>query len=141
MTVKEIMTKEVITVSPGASLKEIGEILKEKRISGVPVVEEGKILGVITLTDLLRILNHIYEWKNLESKMKELNLSEMFEEEKLKSKASDLMSRDVFTLNEDDSLDEVMRLMFAKKIHTLPVVKDGALIGIVGKRDLIYACF
>lgn len=142
MFVKEIMTKEVITVSPDASLKEIGEILKEKRISGIPVVDEnGNVVGIVTLTDLLRILDQIYKWKEMEKRVAGLKLSEMREEEKSKAKVRDIMTKDVFTISEDGTIDDVMRMMFGKGIHTIPVIKDGKLVGIMGKRDLIDACF
>jgi len=68
MLVKEIMTREVITVSPDDSLKNVGEILKEKRISGLPVVKDEKIVGIITLTDMLKVLERIYKWKELEKR-------------------------------------------------------------------------
>jgi len=142
MFVKEIMTKEVITVSPDASLKEIGEILKEKRISGIPVVDEnGNVVGIVTLTDLLRILDQIYKWKEMEKRVAGLKLSEMREEEKSKAKVRDIMTKDVFTISEDGTIDDVMRMMFGKGIHTIPVIKDGKLVGIMGKRDLVDACF
>ncbi|OQX81780.1 MAG: hypothetical protein B6D56_01515 [Candidatus Omnitrophica bacterium 4484_70.1] len=141
MLVKEIMTREVITVSPDDSLKNVGEILKEKRISGLPVVKDEKIVGIITLTDMLKVLERIYKWKELEKREPGLALSEMFEKEKADAKVKDFMSKEVLTLNEDDTIEEVMRLMFARGIHTLPVVKEDKLVGIVGKRDLVYACF
>ena len=142
MFVKEIMTKEVITISPDASLKEIGEILKEKRISGIPVVDgNGNVVGIVTLTDLLRILDQIYKWKEMEKRVAGLKLSEMREEEKSKAKVRDIMTKDVFTISEDGTIDDVMRMMFGKGIHTIPVIKDGKLVGIMGKRDLIDACF
>ena len=142
MQVKEIMTKDVITVSPDASLKEAGEIFKEKRISGAPVVDgAGNILGIITLTDLLRILDQIYKWREIERKVSGLKLSEMFEKEKLEAKVVNIMTKDVFTISEDKTIDDVMRIMFGKGVHTIPVTKDGKLVGIIGKRDLVSACF
>ena len=57
MKVKEIMAKNVITISPKASLKELAILIKEHRINGVPVVdEEGALVGVVTMTDILKIL-------------------------------------------------------------------------------------
>ena len=142
MIVKEMMTKNVITVSPEASLKEVGSLIKEKKISGLPVVTEGgTIVGIVTLTDLLNLLSRIYQWKQLEEGDEAVNLSDMFEKEKTTSKVADIMTKNVIALREDDSLDDVMKLMFDNKIHTIPVTKEGVLIGIVGKRDLIHACF
>ena len=142
MFVKEIMTKNVITVSPDASLKDVGEILKEKRISGVPVVDkDGDIVGIITLTDMLRILDQIYKWREMERKVSGLKLSEMFEKEKSEAKARDIMTKNVVTLDENKTIEDVMGMMFDRKIHTIPITKEGKLLGVVGKRDLLSACF
>lgn len=142
MLVKEIMTKDVITVSPDASLKEVGLIFKEKRISGVPVVDrDGNIVGIVTLTDLLKILSQIYRCKELEERVTGLKLSEMREKEKAKAKVRDIMTKDIVTMSEDRTIDAVMKLMFDKGIHSIPITKEGKLIGVVGKRDLICACF
>jgi CBS domain-containing protein len=142
MLVKEIMTKNVITVSPDASLKEVGIIFKEKRISGVPVVDKNNtIVGIVTLTDMLRILDQIYIWKELEKLVPGCKLSEMEQEEKAKAKARDIMTKEVYTINEQGTIDDLMKMMFTKKIHSIPVTREGKLVGIVGKRDVIYACF
>jgi len=142
MPVKDIMTKNVITVSEKASLKDVGRLLKENNISGLPVVnEEGVVSGVITMTDMLRVLGHIYEWKEIEKSNNEISLSEEFEKQKKESKVEDVMTREVVSLAPEDTLDDIMRLMFAKKIHTIPVMEEGVLIGIIGKRDMITAGF
>ena len=142
MFIKDIMTKSVITISPDTSLKEVGEIFKEKRISGIPVMDNtGNLLGIVTLTDMLRILDQIYVWKELEKIVTGFKLSDMCNEEKSKAKVRDIMTKDVFTISEDGTIDDVMRMMFGKGIHTIPVIKDGKLVGIMGKRDLIDACF
>lgn len=142
MLVKEIMSKRVITVSPESSLKEVGEILKEKRISGLPVVDSGgSIVGIITLTDMLNILNRLYKWKELDKAESGLKLSNLFEKEKRGAKVRDFMTKNVFVLSENDTIEEVMELMFNKSVHTLPVADKGKIVGVVGRRDLIRACF
>lgn len=142
MTVKELMTKDVITVSPDASLKDVAKIFTEERISGVPVITEGgQVVGIITLTDMLNILSCIYEWKELERGDTQPKLSEMSEQEKKKAKVKDVMTNNVFVLGENDSIDDVMRMMFENKVHSLPVTREGKIVGIVGKRDLVSACF
>jgi CBS domain-containing protein len=142
MFISEIMTKDVITISPDASLKEIGLIFKEERISGIPVIDSyGNIAGIVTLTDMLKILDRIYTWKELEKRLTRLDLGNMRQEEKLKAKVRDVMTKDVFTVNVHETVDFVVRIMLTKNIHTFPVTEEGKLIGVVGKRDLIYACF
>jgi CBS-domain-containing membrane protein len=65
-----------------------------------------------------------------------------YEEEKQNAKVKDLVSREVHVLNEDSSIEEVMRLVFQTKVHTIPVTdSEGHLAGIIGRRDLVEACF
>ncbi len=142
MFIKDMMTKNVVTVTPDTSLKEVGRLLKEKRINGVPVVDSTeRIVGIITVTDILRLLEEIYQWQVLEDKITGLHVSELVGKERLNRKAASVMKKNVFTLNENSTLNDLMRLMFTKKIHTIPVTKDDKLVGIIGKRDLVYACF
>lgn len=142
MLVKELMAKYVYTLGPDASLREVGKMLKEKKIDGIPIVDESQtLIGIVTLTDMLRILDRIYQMKVLEQQEKESSLSDMFEEDKEKAKVQDIMTKDVVTLKEDDTLDDVMDLMFEHKIHTIPVIRGEKLVGVIGKRDIIYACF
>jgi len=141
-TVKEIMTTDVLTISPDTTLKEVGTILKEKRISGLPVVDtDGSLLGIVTMTDLLRVLDQIYHWREIERRVPEIKLSTMFEKEKSDAKVKNIMTKEVLALDENEPVESVMRMMFNRKVHTLPVTRDGKLVGVVGKRDLICACF
>jgi CBS domain-containing protein len=140
--VKEIMTKDVITVSPDTTLRELGKILKEKRISGIPVVDGiGNIVGIVTVTDILRILQEIYRWQEMERSATRLHISDLVGKEELNKKVKDVMKKNVYTLDENKDINEVMRLMFNRQIHTIPITKDGKLAGIIGKRDLVYASF
>lgn len=142
MLIKEIMTKNVITVSPDTPLKEVGKILKEKRISGIPVVDDaGNILGIVTITDILTIIKQIYQWQELEKNTTGLNTSELVGTEWLNKKVNEVMKKNVYTLDENKSTNEVMRLMFTHQIHTIPIVKDNKLVGIIGKRDLVFSAF
>ncbi|MBF0252486.1 MAG: CBS domain-containing protein [Candidatus Omnitrophica bacterium] len=142
MLAKDIMTTNVLTVKPETTLIEVSEILRSKRVSGLPVVnDDNEVVGIITITDLMKVLDRIYKWKDLEKRDSDLKISGRFEEEKKNSKVKDFMTTDVLTLTEDSTIDFVRQKMFTNKIHTLPVVKDGKLIGIIGKHDLVIACF
>ena len=141
MLVKEIMAKEPITVSADDPLKKVGHILKEKRISGMPVVDKhGELIGIITLTDVLKLFQRIYKWKELEEKEPELHLVSMLEDEKKNATVKDYMTKGVITLREDMTVDEAMEVMAVHSVHTLPVTREGKLVGIVGQRDLVYHC-
>lgn len=142
MLVKELMTKDVITVSPQTTLKEVGKIFKEKRISGVPVVDDtGNIVGIVTVTDILTIIRQIYQWQEVQRRTEGLNISEFVGSEWLNKKVSQVMKGNVYTLDENKNIHEVMELMFKHEIHTIPIMKDDKLVGIIGKRDLVFASF
>lgn len=142
MFVEEIMTRDVITVTPETTLRVAGEIMKEKRISGIPVVDNsGNIVGMITLTDMMKILDNIYKWKEIEKHAHEVHLSQMYEVQKSNAKVKDFMARNVIILNEGDTIEDAAKKMFHNGVHSLPVVRDGKIVGIFGKRDLVYACF
>ena len=142
MYIREIMTKDVITVYPDSFLSEVGRLLKEKRISGLPVVNlTGELVGVITMSDILRILKEVYQWQELQKKVTGLPVSSKLGKESLNTKVNSVMTRDVITLEENDTLNDAIRLMFSKNIHTIPIVRDKKLVGIIGKRDVVFSCF
>jgi len=143
MQIKEMMTKQVLTINAEMSLKDAGKLFRENRISGLPVVDDdANIIGIFTITDMMRILGQIYELKESEKKHPDIRLSEMYDNEKSKAKVGNMMTKDVYVLNENDSIEEVMRLMFYNKVHTIPITnQNGKLVGIIGRRDLVYACF
>ena len=142
MLIRDIMAQNVITVSPDTSLREAGKILKEKKISGMPVVErDGSLVGVITITDILKIIKEIYQWQQIEKSSTGLKISDLIETQSLNKKVGDVMTRSVFTLEAGRNVNELMRLVFTKNIHTIPITEDGKLVGVVGKHDLIGSCF
>ncbi|MFA5500922.1 MAG: CBS domain-containing protein [Candidatus Omnitrophota bacterium] len=142
MLIREIMAKNVITVSPDTSLREAGKILKEKRISGIPVIErDGRLVGVITITDILKIIKEIYQWQQIEKSSTGLKISDLIETQSLNKKVGDVMTKSVFTLEAGRDVNELMRLVFTKNIHTIPITENGSLVGVVGKHDLVGSCF
>ncbi len=142
MLVKEIMTRNVVTVHPEASLKELARVLKEHRINGVPVVnKDGSLAGVITMTDLLRILKEINYWDSIEKMRPGLGIKEAFSTEKEQATVSKKMTKQVNTVSEDDPVEHVLDLMCKHNIHTIPVVKDNKLIGVIGATDIVNLSF
>ena len=144
MLIGDIMAKDFQTIRPEATLKELGTMFKEQRINGLPVVdqERGELVGVVTMNDMLKILNSIYTWRILKLRANgHIDLSSWHQEEKLKSIVKNIMTKEVYTLVEQSTIDDLMRMVFTKNIHTIPVVRDGKLVGVVDMRDLVYACF
>jgi CBS-domain-containing membrane protein len=141
---KDIMTKEVITVGPGATVEELARILIDNKISGVPVVDEQKRLqGIVTENDLIRQNKrlHIPTVIRLFDAFILLG-SERMENEIKKMAATtvdEICTKDVVSITEETSLDEIATIMAEQHIHLLPVLRSDVVVGIVGKADMVRA--
>ena len=139
MKVKEIMTKDIITVTPNTALKDLASIIKKHRINGVPVVdEEGNLIGIVTMTDMLKILYGIYYWDEIEKAKPGLGVKDALIKEKENATVGEKMSTSVRTVQEDDDLEVALKMMCKHDIHTIPVTKDKKLIGVIGATDIVH---
>ena len=123
---KDMMSDEVITVKKGDSLAEIAELMIKKRISGFPVLENGEIIGIITSNDLFLVMDMIKTGELLQnddtySSQPSVNFA---------------MSTNIVTVNPETNLDEIISLMKYRNIHTLPVMSQNKLVGVIGRRDI-----
>ncbi len=141
---KDIMTKDVITVKPESTVKELARLLMDNKISGVPVVdEEKKIVGIVTENDLISKNKrlHIPTIMRLFDAFILLGSGRM--EDELKKMAAtivdEICTRKVLTIQEDLSLEDIATIMAEKHIHLLPVMRDDVVVGIVGKEDMVRA--
>ena len=139
---KDIMTREVITVEKETTLEEFARILIEHKISGTPVVDpDGIIKGIVTENDLINRNKklHIPTILRLFDAFIPLGNSRLEEEIKqmAASHVRDIMTSKVVTVKQETSLEDIATLMMEKNIHLLPVVQEGNIVGIVGKKDLI----
>lgn len=143
LTAKDIMTREVITVRQDTPIKDLAEILWKNRISGVPVLDEaGTVVSVVTESDLIDQTKkvHIPTMINLLDSVIFLESSKKTEQEIRKmsgNSAGDISSSEFITVTEETGLDEIATIMSEKNIHTLPVMQDDKLVGIIGKSDII----
>lgn len=142
MKVKDVMTKEVITVSPDTPVKEIAELMIEKGIGGVPVVEEERIVGIVTEEDLImkNVKLHFPTYIQLLDAVIYLESLKKYEEELRRAvgaTAKDVMTKEVVTVSPEEELEEAATLMVEKGISRLPVVDNGKLVGIITKRDIL----
>ncbi|HOO47614.1 MAG TPA: CBS domain-containing protein [Deltaproteobacteria bacterium] len=144
ITVQDIMTREVITVTEDMEIVSAAKILMDNHINGAPVVNEnGQVVGILCRDDLI-------------SQQKKLPLPSFFvvldgiiplssskhmEKEMEKIAATTVehaMTPDPITVSEDTSIEEVASMMVDKKIHTIPVLdKDDLLVGVIGKEDIL----
>lgn len=138
MLVKEIMTRNVVTVSPSNTLKELAKVLKEHRINGVPVTtKDGTLVGVVTMTDLLKILRDINYWDHVEKIKPGIGVKDALLKEKDVCTVEKKMTKGVNTVTEEDTVDYALDLMCKHNVHTIPVVKENKLVGVVGATDIV----
>ena len=142
---KQMMTTNLVTVTENATLQEIIQLMLDKNISGIPVVDEkGELKGVVSESDVLRLKRklHMPDYMQLLETMLNNSHPEYFNAEvakSLKMAVSDFMTRKLITISADTSLAEITRLMVEHGINRIPVVHDGKLVGIVTRRDAIRA--
>ncbi len=143
LTARDIMTREVVTIRPEASVKDLATLLEERRISGMPVIDQdGLLVGVVTQSDLVQRSRDL----ELPLALNILDLHLFLEtpsrfkrrlEKLLGNRVQDVMTENPVTIAPDTPVNEIARLMASKGVHTLPVLEAGKLVGIVGKLDLI----
>ncbi len=123
---EDIMTREVITVRKDDTLDLIAKLMIDKRISGFPVLEDDEIIGVITANDLFLVMDLIKTGEILKDNSDNNSLP----------KVDFAMSTEVITVKPNTDLNEIIALMKYRNIHTLPVVNNNKLVGVIGRRDV-----
>jgi len=139
MRVDQLMTKDVITVTPETPLRDVAALLAEKGISGVPVVENDQLVGVVSEADLLVKEagpgvrpSRVLDW---------LLLPDYTEREaKFAARtAGEAMTSPAQTIPDYASVATAAARMSEERVNRLPVLKDGKLVGIVTRADVIRA--
>lgn len=139
----EIMTREVITVTPETSIQELAHILSANNISGAPVVgKDGNLIGIVTESDLIDQNKkvHIPTVVSILDSFFFLENPDKMEQEMRKMAGvtvADIYSPSPITVTEETPVDEIATIMAEKNVHTLPVVAGGQLKGVIGKKDII----
>lgn len=143
MLAQDIMTRDVATVGPDATIGAVIAVMLARHASGVPVVTaDGQLAGIITEGDLLRRVETATEGQSRRSFFEVLLGSGHQATEYVRShsrRVSDLMTERVLSVAENTPLAEVVRLMESKHIRRVPVLRDGKLVGIVSRSDLVRA--
>jgi CBS-domain-containing membrane protein len=142
---RDIMTTEVLTVSPETSIEELSKVLENRKIGGVPVVSrEGRLVGIITQSDLVARARELELPPAINILDFHIDLqipSHLFRrvEKMLGTTVGEVMSSKPVTISPDTPISQVAALMANEKVHTLPVMERGKIIGIIGKMDLVRA--
>lgn len=143
MLAKEIMTRNVITVTPQDTVDQVVKLLMDHNISGLPVVDgDRRVVGIITEGDL------IYRSKKLQIPSYFTILDSYIFMESTKTiqeqirkmvgyRVEEVMTKEVILASVDDTVEEVATLMANKKVNRIPIVDHGALVGIISRRDII----
>ncbi|MGB8550060.1 MAG: CBS domain-containing protein [Xanthobacteraceae bacterium] len=142
MRAADVMTPNPVTVSPDASIMEAIRLMLERKFSGLPVIDtNGSLVGIVTEGDLLRRSETGTQRKRagwIEFLMGQGRLASEYVHASGR-KVREVMSPDVQTVTEDAPLDEIVQLMERHRIKRLPVVRDGMLVGIVSRANLLRA--
>ncbi|MDR3535567.1 MAG: CBS domain-containing protein [Acetobacteraceae bacterium] len=140
-----VMTRFVVTASPDATMGELAKILSQHAISGVPIADkDGTLVGMVSEGDLMRQFTHSSEqrrawWLHMLADGDDL-APEFLEYVRLDHRrARDMMQSRLVTATEDTSLPQIAELMGQNHIKRVPILKDGKLVGIVTRADLVKA--
>lgn len=148
MKVKDVMNPNVIFCKPDNTVREAAKILKENNISGAPILEGEKLVGIISEADLLRLLIVPKKrdlWLPSPFEVIEIPIRELISWEETKRMLSDvgstkleeIMTKDVHTISSKASIEEASEHMIRHRINRLPVTEDNRVVGIVTRGDII----
>jgi CBS domain-containing protein len=149
MKIKDVMNKDVITCKPDDPVSVLAKLFKENHISGMPVVEKGKVVGIVSETDLLRLFETPEVsgelWLPSPFEVIEIPIRNLVRLEEFKKALEDLklkpvrhiMTKPVYSISPGDSLEEASSRMVKYKVNRLPVLENGKLVGIVARSDII----
>ncbi len=113
-TSSDLTIRDVITISPDSTIKDANDIMNYEEVSGLPVVEDDTVIGIISKRDIIPIINSDYN-----------------------KKVKDFMTEEVLTIPESTSPDDALDIAYENKVERLPVVRDGKIMGIVTVRDIL----
>ncbi len=140
MKAKDIMTRDVATVSPDASVREAAKLMTERRLSGLPVVTaDGRVIGILTASDLLHRVETGAErrpswFASFFARPDELARQYAKDHGR---KVHEVMSRHVVSVLEEASLSEVADVLDSNGFKRVPVTRDGVLEGVISRGDLV----
>ncbi len=145
LNASDVMTRKVVTVTPDATVAQVAAAMTRHAISAVPVCEAGgKVVGMLSEGDLMRAFGKKHAlrrdwWLNLLAEGEKLAPEFVDYLRADHRRAADLMTGPVVTAKEDASLPELADLLFEHRIKRVPIVRDGILVGVVSRADIIRA--
>jgi CBS domain-containing protein len=151
-TVKDFMNENVIYLSPEDTVFDAAKKLSKSNIAGAPIVEKDKIVGVISISDIIKFIDiKLGKLPRIDSPGLSTFLFALIQIQKIHSdfkdelkkisatKIRDIMTKKVITVSSSANLVEVAEMMEKYDVNRLPVVDEGKLVGIVARADLVKA--
>ena len=142
---ESIMTRAVVTAGPDDTVSEVAALFSKHGISAAPVCDtDGKLLGIISEGDLLRPFGEANKlrrdwWLGVLADGEDL-APEFVDYMRLdRRRAHDLMTKEVVTATEDTAVDRIADLLQSHRIKRVPIVKDGKVVGVVSRADVVRA--
>lgn len=143
ITVRDIMTTPVITVTPGMNIASAAKILLDNRVNGAPVVDDkGRLVGILCQSDLIAQQKKLpipTLFTFLDSVI-QLSSAKQLEKQIRKIAAltvAEAMTPEPVAVHPDTGIETVAALMVDNNFHTLPVVENARLVGVIGKEDVL----
>jgi CBS domain-containing protein len=142
MKAKDVMTSPVMTIEPDVDVLQAVRVMLQRRVSGLPVVDKnGRLVGIVTEGDFLRRAETGTQRRRprwLEFLVGPGRLAEDYARAHAR-KVTDVMTADPVTVDEDASLDDIVKLMEKRQIKRIPVVRGSNVVGIVSRANLLHA--
>jgi len=149
MKIRDVMTKDPITISVDGTVSDAAVLMRKNNIGGIPVVEDDFVKGIVTESDLLSLLETEGPsddlWLPSPLEFIEIPVREFINWEKTKKALSDIgnskvtlvMSSPVITVDADDDIEKAASIMLKEGVARLPVVENKKILGIVTRADII----
>lgn len=143
LTARDIMSKKIYTVTPEMSIDDLARTFMEKSVSTLPVVDGvGQLVGIVSATDLVEQDKplHIPTVVAIFDMVIYLESEKNFRDEVKKMTArtvGEICAREVVICSPEMTVAAIAALMTEKKVHLLPVIDHGKLVGVVGRHDII----
>jgi acetoin utilization protein AcuB len=131
MRVEDVMTRDVVTLTPEETLRDAINLLRRKRIRHLPVVDGHKLLGIVTDRDVKRATPSVLAGVERDE----------YDNSLVAIKVAQLMTRDPITVSGRASLKSAVEIFINSRVGALPVVDDGRLIGILTDIDVLRVAY
>lgn len=144
---KDLMTPDVLTVEADWPVDRVAQVLTDHEISGAPVVDDGQLVGVVSLTDLARLESaageavserpSAYYRDELQGRYAQEELDDLHFSEDSSTTAADVMTPEVYDVNEHTSVQQVAQVMERGGIRRVFVTEQGEVRGVITARDMV----